>query len=177
MKSERRKQVRRLAEQIREALKLSVPVDIEKAVMLLGGRINRPSLEDGTPEASVKRIENSAPELQFEINVQDGSSDQRYRFSVAHEIGHLFLHMGFLTEAWDQADEYKDSVMYRFGYSTEEIEAHEFAGAFLIPEGEFKARIDIEAEGGRVNLEAIADHFNVSKPAARARGRYLGILD
>jgi IrrE N-terminal-like domain len=174
MNLEHRKHIRQFADSIRSQLGLSVPVDVGQAVERLGGRIQRAPAQEA--EAWVRALPADS-DIRFEIGISPDVAEGRYRFSVAHEIAHLFLHMGFLTEKWQPSDEYVDSVMYRFGYSKEESEAHEFAGTLLMPEDDFRKKITELQTDGKVSLDRLAEHFGVSKDAARIRGCYLGIFD
>ena len=97
---------------------------------------------------------------------------------IAHELGHLFLHMGYLVnpDKWNAIDEYYDSPKYRQGYSEEEYEANQFAGAFLMPEKEYRQFVIEYSKDNRINVNLIANHFNVSFDAALTRGKWLGIF-
>jgi hypothetical protein len=131
MKAEKRKEINDLAKTLREGLDIRTPVDVYQTVMQLGGEV----LEDEQLESGVEALVRKCGE-QFEIVLHSESRRYRKRFSVAHEIGHLLLHMGYLIspDDWNKASDYKDSVRYRFGHGIEEEEANEFAAAFLMPE-------------------------------------------
>lgn len=173
MNSQRRRAIREFAENVRTKLQLRVPVDVDDAVTKLGGVVR---IEDETdPEALVRAL-GPNNEHKFEVVISNQVAVGRHRFSVAHEIGHLFLHMGFMTSKWNESDVYKDNVMYRFGYSQEEAEANEFAGTLLMPETEFRAKANELDHNGSVNLVDLATHFQVSPEAARLRGCFLGLF-
>lgn len=172
MDSTRRAEIRDLAERIRVALDLDVPVDVDSAVARLGGKVE--TAPGPSPvEAQIRKSGGS-----FLIELSDDSDSVRKRFSLAHELGHLFLHMGYLIDdnRWNSIDEYVDSPMQRFGHSEEEFEAHEFAGAFLMPELEFRNIAASHLSGDSYQILPIARHFNVSVLAARTRGRWLGLF-
>jgi Zn-dependent peptidase ImmA (M78 family) len=170
MNTARRAKIQDLAEAVRHACGLATPVDVRAAVSCLGGRLE--TAGDGEYEARIEKEDDG-----FLITLTEDVSDGRFRFSVAHELGHLFLHMGFLDdESWGNADEYTDSVYYRFGHTVEEYEAHEFAGAFLMPSSEFKRIAAQHQTGGTFDVNAIARHFGVSSQAALTRGRWLGLF-
>jgi hypothetical protein len=162
-----------LAGTVRENCKLSVPVDVEKAVERLGGTIAIVNSADF--EA---KIEKAPPGFRISICPAKGSSAERKRFTMAHELGHLFIHMGYIVdhEKWAAIVDYTDSVYFRYGFSVEEGEADEFAAAFLMPEIEFAITAKRHFQDGHYNMAAIARHFRVSVPAATTRGRLLGIL-
>lgn len=164
--------IEQFASDLLRTLDLKVPVNPKKIVELLGGKIVTSPLGDDK-EAKITKSGDS-----FEIYIKKDTPQKREKFSIAHELGHLFLHMGFIIDddKWNQVGDYIDSVMYRFGYSVEEKEANQFAGALLMPRDEFftvseKHRID-----DSYPLLPIATHFKVSVDAVRMRGRYLGLF-
>lgn len=171
MDASRRKHIHDLAEKIHRGLKLEIPVDTGFVAKALGGKI----VENGLPEKIDAKIERAGES--FKIIVNKNKPAPRNRFSIAHEFGHLFLHMGFLInpDKWNNVSIYTDSVYYRFGHGQEELEANEFAAAFLMPEKEysnaFKKYTD---DNDYLDIAQLADHFGVSKEAALNRGRWLG---
>lgn len=171
MNRARREQINNLADMIRTTCQLPVPVDVDEAVSRLNGRIV--TSEDPEFEAKIEK-ENRG----FVITLSDQAHRNRRRFSVAHEMGHLFLHMGYLVdeEKWGSVGTYTDSVYYRYGYNTEEYEAHEFAAAFLMPRSEFIQVANQHRSGDSYQIGPIAEHFKVSVDAAKNRGRWLGLF-
>lgn len=170
----KRKAINQLAYDIRESLKLETPIaNIRDIPVILGGQILFSNELENDMEAMIEKNHKN-----FIIRIKDHSNTQRMRFSIAHELGHLFLHMGYLIneQLWNEAGNYKDSVYYRNGFGTEENEANEFAGAFLMPEEEFKTLAKANLNKGFYNIEAIAKHFDVSVSAATIRGRWLGLF-
>lgn len=167
-----RKEINRLAETIRDGLELDVPVKTDEAVERLGGTLEFRRL-DSRVEALVQKSGD-----RFKIIVDDEKPDTRTRFSVAHELGHLFLHMGYLVdpEKWTKAQEYKDSVYFRYGHGVEEEEANEFAAAFLMPENAFRNAVQTTARNGECSLEELAKFFHASTSAVARRGRILGVF-
>jgi Zn-dependent peptidase ImmA (M78 family) len=168
----RRRQIGDLAGRVQQALRLGgPPYDVRMAVARLQGEIVPPS--DFFTEASVRKKGDS-----FVIEAAVAASDERERFSIAHELGHLFLHMGYLVDpaTWNRIDKYRDSPMYRQGHSDEEYEANEFAAAFLMPEAEFRRVAEANRVGSAYNTLEIAKAFEVSVPAAQNRGKWLGMF-
>lgn len=164
-----------LAEKLIEVLNLEIPIPIEKVPSMLGGKLKECRESDmNNMEAMIQKSGKES----FIIYISDSKPINRKRFSIAHELGHLFLHMGYLIrpELWEQEDEYKDSIYYRYGYNKEELEANEFAGAFLMPEKKFRAVAKQHLEKGYYDLEAISTYFKVSTEAVKIRGRQLGMF-
>ena len=168
-----REYINELAEHISESLDLSIPVSLEQVVAKLGGELSRQKL----PESVDAIIYKMGDAFQIVIS-EDSKAGNRDRFSIAHELGHLFLHMGYLIdpEKWASTPEYKDSVYLRYGYSEEEFEANEFAAALLMPRSAYAAAVEKYTVAGRCDVAKLADHFQVSKKAALIRGRWLGIF-
>jgi len=162
-----------LAQVVRESLELSVPVDVMEAVNRLGGAVKEVDSAPGEPEATVRRTGE-----RFEITIRRNHVQTRKRFSLAHELGHLFLHMGYLVnpERWGHSSEYCDSVYHRFGYGIEEEEANLFAAALLMPEEEFRSAVfDLDYKRG-FPVKELALRFKTSATAALKRGQELGII-
>ncbi|MCR8927455.1 ImmA/IrrE family metallo-endopeptidase [Priestia megaterium] len=170
----KRKAINQLAYDIRNSLALYTPINnINDIPKILGGEIEFSNYLENDMEAMIEKTDEN-----FVIRIKDQPSIQRMRFSIAHELGHLFLHMGYLINEslWSEVRNYKDSVYYRNGYGTEENEANEFAGAFLMPEEEFKTKAKENLKDGLYDIDAIATHFNVSVSAAIIRGKWLGLF-
>lgn len=125
-------------------------------------------------EAEVQKTGDRA----FLIRISQETPELRRRFSIAHELGHLFLHMGYLIdpELWKSTGAYQDSVRYRFGYTEEEFEANEFAAALLLPSAEFRRVAEQNRSKRSYQIHPIAEHFNVSTHAVKVRGQWLGLF-
>ncbi len=92
----------------------------------------------------------------------EGKSACRTRFAIAHEIGHLSIHVGVQT-----------------GDRLTENQANRFASAFLMPRTYFIKECQRTLRGSRLNWPAIVDikrTWGVSKAAILYRGRQLGVL-
>ncbi len=103
----------------------------------------------------------------FEIVLARHTGPLRDRFTIAHELGHLFLHyFGFGFHEQKVTMEAQ-----RYGRGQIETEANWFAAAFLMPESEFKVAYD----NFKKDLGSTAGHFRVSEAAAEVRARSLRI--
>ena len=96
--------------------------------------------------------------------VNQSDHPYRKRFTIAHELGHLFLHL-------DGDGEYVDTALDLFrgeegGPRAQEWEANRFAAALLMP-GEL-VRAEIETTSS-VTLEELAGRFRVSESAMGIR--------
>lgn len=68
----------------------------------------------------------------FIIYISPFQSTERRKFTIAHELGHLFLHMGYRINS-DLWNKQMDATYYRAGDSLLEYQANEFAAALLMP--------------------------------------------
>jgi len=104
-------------------------------------------------------------------------SPGRRRFTIAHEIGHLLLHVPVSREAfYDRPADIREIEEEPAGELPElrrrEREANVFARELLIPE----TLVGEQAHATGFNLPALANRFEVSVPAMRLRLRVLKLL-
>jgi Zn-dependent peptidase ImmA (M78 family) len=98
------------------------------------------------------------------IGVNSLHHKNRQRFTIAHELGHYFLHR-------DQGD-FEDRALFRKDLQVNhlEYEANSFASKILMPEDDFKKALVVD----RATVDAIAEKFEVSVAAAQYRAEGLG---
>jgi Zn-dependent peptidase ImmA (M78 family) len=171
MSPARRKSIQTMVDQILEFLNIQVPVDLYSLIAKLGGEIEEVKL-DSDLDGLIRKKGNS-----FIIQINNSKPSFRKNFTIAHELGHLFLHMGFLIddEKWNSLTEFEDSYA-RKGFSKEESEANEFAASLLMPSQLFIDKVHSVVNNNKVNLDDLAKFFNVSSEAVRIRGRWLGVF-
>ncbi|CAK1941526.1 HTH-type transcriptional regulator / antitoxin HigA [Vibrio crassostreae] len=93
------------------------------------------------------------------INVNSLHHQRRQRFTIAHELGHYFLHR-------NSQEKYEDATFHRGKqYSLKELEADNFAGALLMPKAEFKDFVRSYSN----KIDDIAEHFGTSSVAIKKR--------
>ncbi len=112
----------------------------------------------------------------------------RYRFSLAHELGHFILHKKYCPDGVDDLKEWF-RIFRRFINNYAEFQANYFAGSMLVPESELVRILDEEFDGSFVkngwnkNHEEFKDVlYNVRKlfmvseqmMARRVRDTFLG---
>ena len=138
LKYELRQVINEIAELVRKVYTVDGPVsDIDSVVSRMGGRvIENPDIYDFS-DGQIRKISNS----EFEIIVSPFQSLERRNFAIAHELGHLFLHMDFMTDS-DKLRKQSKEVYYRNGSSELEYQANEFAAAFLMPRKDYKNKLD-----------------------------------
>lgn len=170
MDSRVKSQINELAEVIQTAYNIQAPIkDMKEVVKILGGDIE---FCNDVIDGCIEKKGNS-----FVIRLSENIRNQlRMRFTIAHELGHLFLHMGYkiAPNIWNKVN--TDSYN-RFGFSKEEAQANEFAAAFLMPKNlyveELKKCIDMD---GYVDIKKLANFFKVSQLAAVNRGKNLNVI-
>lgn len=164
--------INEVAEAVIDYYSIPTPItDIDEIVTRIGGRIvttmTTPSLSGG----SISKSGDS-----FEMCVDPLQTEERRNFTIAHELGHLFIHMGYRIndEIWNEQDE---KPYYRYGNTEMEYQANEFAGALLMPRKEYRKIMEQHTDGNIVDTAKIAEYFHVSVDAAANRGKWLGYLE
>lgn len=156
------------AEQVACAVSYAPGYPIEAVVAQLGGAISyRNPVGEAKPESI--RVE---PDRSFKIFLSSMTSVSRDRFTIAHELGHLFLHFPKVQKL------YPDAGMRAYRWVEDnnpqlqrcEWEANWFAASFVMPEQAFRDNFD----GSR--LEATALHFGVSEAACKIRAESLKLV-
>lgn len=172
MTNYRRKYINEFAQKLLEVTEKKVPLsmkDLKDIVKKIDGKIveidqpNVGEMKDGRIELESNGKFTITLNTYFNI-------EERRKFSCAHELGHLFLHI------LKSDGRVNDSVYYRYGGGVEEREANEFAAALLMPEELFVEIAERYLDDDNVYIiNPIADYFGVSKEAVIARGRNLSL--
>lgn len=171
-----------VADLVRKILKLATPLSIEtlsNAVSKIGGKCIPQSdlFAEGDFDAYITTEVEEAEKNEnvgFRIVYADWKPQARILFSIAHELGHFFLHL-----LKGNSEIKSETVLYRdLQASSQEWEANEFAAALLMPENEFideyDRQISNQKQGNNnINIAEIATYFNVSTQAATVRGQVL----
>lgn len=104
----------------------------------------------------------------FTVIIPTHTSQLRDRFTIAHELGHYFLH--YRAPAPHRIGE-RISTFTRLGRNVAETQANVFASNLLMPEEHFKTAFK-QLNG---DMAMVARRFDVSVPAAKVRAEYLGL--
>ncbi|MDE1567097.1 ImmA/IrrE family metallo-endopeptidase [Aquabacter sp. P-9] len=157
------------AEDVAKRVKYEIGEDMWAFVSRMGGRISfhedvRP--DDDLPESIIVQ-----PNGEFQIFLPTVTTVERDRFTIAHELGHLFLHFPKVKRdhpgcAMVATRKIKpgDPDQQRA-----EWEANWFAAAFLMPAESFRDHCRQHGIG------SAATKFGVSHVAAEVRARTLGL--
>ncbi len=136
----------------------NVTVLLKIFVEALGGKIV------GTKDPEVFEVNGGSLLIKrrgnFLIRLPMDTSPLRDNFTIAHELGHYFLH-------------YKDEdgvrLFARYGNDSKEIQANRFAAAFLMPKEEF-LKVSNDCNN---YVPFIASHFQVSTDVVEERLKYI----
>jgi len=149
------------AGKIVKVLDLQPGSDLEPVIKRLNGKIEYlPFTERDSKQASIIVEEGGA----FTIRLIPILFPLQKRMSIAHELGHLFLHSRYgevALKAYHDTEEEDELV---------EEEAHEFACEFLMPT---KLLRQAAKRFGNDSIN-VAAHFMVPEPVARQRMVNLG---
>lgn len=134
--------------------------DLVPIVKRLRGEIRYDSWDDQEKAGSLEVYPNGTPAFLLRLSAFAGNL--RNRFTIAHELGHYFLHSG--------GGKLPISVA-RAGTGRIEWEANWFAGAFLLPAAQFKK--DWAKHGHSV--VRLASLYKVSEAVVEIRAGNLGL--
>lgn len=141
-----------------------VPVPIEQIVESLGIKIKRAPSEDFS--GLLLRKDGKAL-----MGINDSEPHVRQRFTIAHELGHFYLH-----PAKDAFVDYRHTQGGGVR-SSKERQANIFAAAFLIPRITLIAEVNKRVSAGifDAEIEELAKKYDVSKESMNYRLLNLGL--
>lgn len=179
---ERRSLIEAFVEQFRKFSSLHFPIyyaELKKVIEnKLKGKVQEVSLGDESFSSNHDAEITKDSDSSFTITLTQESCEERKLFSLAHELGHLFLHFGYMIdqEKWDKIQRGERLTRNNLP-TTEEAEANEFAGCLLMPRDEYnkilREHVDVNKE---VDVQELAKKFNVSTAAFQVRGKILQVL-
>lgn len=157
------------ADRVRAAYgQTTAPIDVEAVARAADIDLVTYALNDATSGLIVK-----GKDGRVTIGVNAGHHSNRRRFTIAHELGHFFLHNGGERMFVDMRD-HRASL----GTDRREIDANRFAASLLIPETLLREELEGVAVGvgdmGRI--AALASMFQVSNQAMQLRLSSLDLL-
>lgn len=145
------------------------PVDLKKWVAIAGANVRSDNFDD---DLSGFAYQKNGIKI---IGVNSNHPPERKRFTIGHELGHMFLHKQTAVN-YDEA-----SIMLRTNHAAnktdiKEIEANNFAAELLMPEEYIRkdvrkrGKIDLE---DMLTIEALAEKYKVSTQAMTVRLTHL----
>lgn len=147
------------AGQVATALGYEPGADLDELVAQLGGRVEHDAWELSEGSGSLEVRPGKLPS--FIIRLPYFAGRLRNRFTIAHELGHYFLH----------SDGGKKPIrILREGSDRCEWEANWFAAGFLLPENRFR-----QDWTEYPNISTQADRYQVSQAVIEIRLKTLGL--
>ena len=148
---------------------IQIPIqDIHDVVIALGGHVEESADDNMLSDSGIKKQDNG-----FIIYVSPSQSPVRRKYTIASELGHLFLHMGYKInpKLWDMQE---NATYYKADSSLQNYQAYVFAEALFMPQKVYKEVMDQYTLGDKVETAKIASYFGVSISEASQRGKFLG---
>lgn len=160
-------------ESVEEAIKAhwhNAPVNIEQIIRDSGVRLDKKANLARDIAGQLRRLDNGG----FEISVNVNDHYYRQRFTMAHELGHYYLHKSLVGQGTDDNAMYRSAAGGNF-YNTaiqkrHEHEANTFAAFVLMPDHLVQRLIQ---EAG--SAEGLHKKLQVSEPALKIRLKSLGL--
>lgn len=155
------------ARELTKKYQLSVPVNLEELLKKLDITLKVEPMESMSGFAYDK-------DGQRVIGVNSEEGPQRKRFSIAHELGHMYVHADrdILFDKKDAFVYFRDAKSST-GQDPQEIEANAFAAELLMPADKLRKRmaqlkgVDLRADDDKVKI--LADEYEVSLTAMTVR--------
>ncbi len=133
---------------------ITKPFDLESFIPQMGILLKKEILDNEISGMLSKNNDN-----EWEIVVNALHHQRRQRFTLAHELGHYFLHR-------HRHSSFTDKTLFRSNVvTTIEFEANNFAGALLMPKNDLAPFLS----SASIDINNIADVFGVSVLAAKVR--------
>lgn len=151
--------VEQYADKVRRLLGFEPDGDLFQAVSELGGDVQFLDLDDWAEQSGSIFVHGKGD---FTIILPNYTSPLRDRFTIAHELGHYFLHA-------KQGE--VPLIAARKGSGRAEWEANWFAAALLMPEADFRKACEVHGD----DIDGVAAEFGVSRDAATVRKESLGV--
>lgn len=170
MNTDTRSKIDNLVRTIQDTYHIVTPIgNMNHVVHILGGSIWGDYMVSGSV------VEKTGDCFRILMNRYSYSS-YKDRFTVAVELGHLFLHMGYKID-YNRWCSIPDGQYTRLWNSEEYSLAYEFASSFLMPEWLVYSMVRKETHDGVVDITKLSNCFQVTELSVLNRLKTLGISD
>jgi len=150
-----------------QSAKISIPVDVNNLARRLGITVKSSHLDDNQSGYIRKEINGG-----FTIGLNRSDGEKRQRFTLAHELGHYFLHSDLLIAGGSHFDRlYSGHNESGVLSPREEAQANRFAAELLMP----KQQVSRIWTSERPEHWRMATQFGVSSKAMAWRLVNLGL--
>lgn len=165
----KKKVVEQFAQDIATHLQFNYADDLFVFVEKLGGKISVGNTGQEDIESGSILIDKDA---KFEIFISPFTSIERDRFTISHELGHLFLHYPETQGEMASGSIFRATRYVDPNDSQQQVaerEANWFAASLLMPEKQFR---EVYSTKGQEQAEI---EFKMSASAVRIRAQSLGL--
>ena len=172
MNEETRRKIEHTADAIREDLDYHHNSELADFIDRIGGTLTMTSALDILKDVALMKT----GEHSFLMKVREHQTNERITFTIAHVLGHLFLHCGYhyVLEMWEALP--VNEILLPNASNEQELQANAFAKALLMPEDLFKFYIHTHEKDGFINMRDVAKHFHVSYDTAKYRAKELDLI-
>ena len=122
-----RDKIEAIVSNLQRSLELEVPIDFNKFDNILSDLTIQYNCKDLDVDGRISKDEIG----NYVVQLKNDGQSPRDRFTLAHELGHLFL---------GHVDQYE--TLYRRGANELEYAANEFAAELLMPKDIFNTKVD-----------------------------------
>ena len=166
------RRARQAARHIYEREGYELPADVEQIARAHGLTVSKLELDDTVSGVLVLQDGRAV------IGVNTNHSENRKRFTIAHELGHFLLHRSAASLFIDTAHVFFRNEKSADGSRRQEVEANAFASELLMPEQAVRACVEQEVPDAfdQAAMEAVAQRFKVSLQALTFRLAKLGLI-
>lgn len=150
----------------------NIPVDVEAVARAYDLAIYRQDLEEEVSGLLVVKDGRAS------IGVNSAHHPHRQRFTIAHELGHYFLHRDVARVFIDASTVFFRDERSAEGTRRQEIDANAFAAALLMPEAALREHVGdlLLDELDDLAIRHLAARFEVSVQAMTIRLVRLGLI-
>lgn len=160
-----RNKIKALADKLIKKIGLGIPINFDELFDHFSDLEIRYDVRNLDVEGRII-VENIDNNTMYVVELRGDGRTNRDRFTIAHELGHLFL---------GHVKQYE--VLYRRGANELEYAANQFAADLLMPEDEFIKKVNSSLdENQECDISAVSEYFQVSDSAVLTRGKFLGIF-
>lgn len=161
-----------MKERVEEFLKIQgiqfkAPLDLNEILASLDIELEEKQLDDSVSGVLIFN------EGKYKIVLNHAEPNVRKRYTIAHEIGHFFLHATNMDVFNSKSEDEFFRTVGNVGDGLKEKEANAFAAELLMPEAQLREKF-VLCKG---DIFLIADYFKVSETACKYRCKNLNLTD
>lgn len=167
----RQKTKPKAAEILAEWRQTKPPIDVDFLAEKVGINLVYDELDDDVSGFLIKKKD------KVFLAVNSNHHPNRQRFSIAHELGHYFLHLNNTSKVFIDKTVYYRNIDSSSGKYQQEIEANAFAADLLMPKDMLEKELDkFGEELTDLDIYRLANRFGVSQQAMGLRLQNLGLI-